>query len=81
MTYEEARDLFRKDKTSFGAVRAPMRKLKQIYEEIGTCENCISWNKDYWIAGWFKPTPQCIKHNINRKAEDYCSDFKKKENK
>lgn len=47
MKYKEARDLFRNDRNSFGQTRAPMTKLKQIYESINSqvCGNCKFYNE------------------------------------
>lgn len=59
MTYEEARDLFRNDRNSFGQTRAPMRKIKEIYASLETqiCDNCMHLD----VSGYI---PKCTAKNI-----------------
>jgi len=46
MNREDAKDLFRLDRDSYGKVRTPITKVDKIYDEFESriCENCKHYN-------------------------------------
>ena len=53
MTREEAKEMFRQDRDSYGKVKKPMTKVDEIYNdfESRTCENCMGYYHKLKVYG------------------------------
>ena len=67
MTREEAKQLFRDDKNSYGQTRAPMTKLDAIFDSIESqhCSNCVHLQGLVQLSNDVYTAPYCGFHILS----------------